>query len=100
MYKKHIFPLPSGQWNWKYSSGHKRWWKTDVLKQSTAHRTCGDVVANQFPDQFWSRKLFFNRIGVLVSLLQSVSSRTQISDLITSDFDLCLQFLVYFFLVM
>ena len=38
--------------------GHKRWWKTGVLKQSTAHRTCGDVVANQFLNQLSSRKLF------------------------------------------
>ena len=29
-----------------------------MLKQSTAHRTCGDVVANQFLDQLQSRKLF------------------------------------------
>ena len=27
-------------------------------KQSTAHRTCGDVVANQFLNQLQSRKLF------------------------------------------
>ena len=30
-----------------------------MSEQSTAHRTCGDVVANQFPDQLQSRKLFF-----------------------------------------
>ena len=29
-----------------------------MLEQSTAHRTCGDVVANQFLDQLSSRKLF------------------------------------------
>ena len=29
-----------------------------MSEQSTAHRTCGDVVANQFPDQLQSRKLF------------------------------------------
>ena len=29
-----------------------------MSKQSTAHRTSGDVVANQFPDQLQSRKLF------------------------------------------
>ena len=29
-----------------------------MLEQSTAHRTCGDVVANQFLNQLSSRKLF------------------------------------------
>ena len=29
-----------------------------MLEQSTAHRTCGDVVANQFLQQLGSRKLF------------------------------------------
>ena len=29
-----------------------------MLEQGTAHRTCGDVVANQFLNQLSSRKLF------------------------------------------
>ena len=51
-------PSPAGNGTGSILLGHKRWWKTGVLEQSTAHRTCGDVVANQFLDQLWSRKLF------------------------------------------
>ena len=51
-------PSPAGNGTGSILLGHKRWWKTGVFKQSTAHRTCGDVVANQFLDQLSSRKLF------------------------------------------
>ena len=51
-------PSPAGNGTGSILLGHYRWWKTGVLEQSTAHRTCGDVVANQFPEQLRSRKLF------------------------------------------
>jgi len=44
-------PSPAGNGTGSILLRHNRWWKTDVLKQNTAHRTCGDVVANQFLDQ-------------------------------------------------
>ena len=60
-----------------------------MSEQSTAHRTNGNVVANQFPDQLQSRKLFFwpdRCVGQLFAKRQflrfiPVSQQTVMSDL-------------------
>ena len=46
-----------------------------MLEQGTAHRTCGDVVANQFLNQLSSRKLFLWPNEVASSNL-AISSRS------------------------
>ena len=60
-----------------------------MSEQGTAHRTNGNVVANQFPDQLQSRKLFFwpdRCVGQLFAKRQflrfiPVSQQTVMSDL-------------------
>ena len=51
-------PSPAGNGTGSILLGHKRWRKANVLEQGTAHRACGDVMANQFLNQLSSRKLF------------------------------------------
>ena len=68
-------PSPAGNGTGSILLGHKRWRKADVLEQGTAHRTCGDVVANQFLNQLSSRKLFLWPNEVASSNL-AISSRS------------------------